>query len=93
MFLKTSIKMMPIRYLFYSGTSTKKGLKALSSPLPLINFPSHLNAVNTTCSSHKRMTKLSSKSEFSWSCMLLEYNKRSNVTIVEKPGARELFTF
>ena len=25
--------------------------------------------------------------------MLLEYNKRSNVIIVEEPGARELFTF
>ena len=38
------------------------------------------------------MTKLSLMSEFSWSCMLLEY-RRSNVTVVEEPGGKELFTF
>ena len=70
-------KMMFVLYLFYSGTSIKNGFFKR----------------NTTCSSPKRMTKLSSKSEFSWSFMLLEYNWRSNVTIVEEPVAMELFTF
>ena len=76
--------MMPILYLFCSDTSIKKSFFINKKSSTINKFSKAFKCCKYNMELAQRMAKLSSKSKFSWSCMLLEYNWRSNVTIVDE---------
>ena len=87
--------MMPILYLFYSGTSVKKGFfKGLIEFTAINQFSKAFKCSKYNMQLAQANDKTIIKSlNLTVVCMLLKYNWRSNVTIVKEPGAKELFTF